>query len=569
MRKGLSRHGYRSSGNVFSPASLFVNGEQGAWYDPSDYTTLFQDSAGTTPVTAVEQAVGLMLDKSKFLALGAELFTSASAAGAAPVNANGTVATSGTNTTCTCTAAGTYGVAFTVTPSAIGTSYRFVITIVSQSVSGRIYIDFGGGSLGFIDPPASGVVRYSINVANTTTPLRAYMLGGSIGNQFTISFDSVKAIAGNHAYQSTSASRPVLRARYNLLTYSEDYTNAAWLKNGVSVTGSAGNQTLTVTGSGGSRSISQLVGNPNSTITFRVTVSAGNVNNAVIGLFTTGFVSVTASVVSGPGSVSGSSIILISGLQSGVQTTVSITTNATVAAIVYAYIYPKDAGEALGSTIMLHNTDVRFASQATGLIGPTYQRIADAATYDSVGFLPYLAFDGVDDSLLTNSVDFSATDKMTVWAGVRKLSDAGDGIVAELSANVSTNDGSFYLAAPESSSSLAYAFLGRGNTPIGIVQRASVALTSYPAPITNVVTSTGDIVGDLNTIRINGVTGASGTGDQGAGNYGNYPLYIGRRNNATLPLNGNLYSLIIRGAQSSAAQISSTETWVNGKTGAY
>jgi len=61
----------------FTPSSLFAAGEQGAWYDPSDLTTLFQDSAGTTPVTLspMEQPVGLMLDKSKGLALGAELVT--------------------------------------------------------------------------------------------------------------------------------------------------------------------------------------------------------------------------------------------------------------------------------------------------------------------------------------------------------------------------------------------------------------------------------------------------------------------------------------------------------------
>ena len=44
--------------------ALFSNSEQGVWYDPSDRATLFQDSAGTTPVTAVEQPVGLILDKS-------------------------------------------------------------------------------------------------------------------------------------------------------------------------------------------------------------------------------------------------------------------------------------------------------------------------------------------------------------------------------------------------------------------------------------------------------------------------------------------------------------------------
>ncbi|HBM28028.1 MAG TPA: hypothetical protein DDZ92_03900 [Halomonas sp.] len=48
----------------FDPLTLFANGEQGAWHDPSDLSTLFQDSAGSTPVTAAGQPVGLMLDKS-------------------------------------------------------------------------------------------------------------------------------------------------------------------------------------------------------------------------------------------------------------------------------------------------------------------------------------------------------------------------------------------------------------------------------------------------------------------------------------------------------------------------
>lgn len=43
---------------------LFSASEPGAWYDPSDMSTLFQDSAGTVPVTAVEQPVGRILDKS-------------------------------------------------------------------------------------------------------------------------------------------------------------------------------------------------------------------------------------------------------------------------------------------------------------------------------------------------------------------------------------------------------------------------------------------------------------------------------------------------------------------------
>lgn len=43
---------------------LFSNGEQGFFYDPNDLTTMYQDAAGTVPVTAAGQPVGLMLDKS-------------------------------------------------------------------------------------------------------------------------------------------------------------------------------------------------------------------------------------------------------------------------------------------------------------------------------------------------------------------------------------------------------------------------------------------------------------------------------------------------------------------------
>ena len=49
---------------LFTPASLFAGGIAGVWYGPSDIDTLFQDSAGTTPVTASGQPVGRMLDKS-------------------------------------------------------------------------------------------------------------------------------------------------------------------------------------------------------------------------------------------------------------------------------------------------------------------------------------------------------------------------------------------------------------------------------------------------------------------------------------------------------------------------
>lgn len=48
----------------FYPEGLFGSGEKGVWFDPSDFSTMFQDSGGATPVTAVGQAVGRINDKS-------------------------------------------------------------------------------------------------------------------------------------------------------------------------------------------------------------------------------------------------------------------------------------------------------------------------------------------------------------------------------------------------------------------------------------------------------------------------------------------------------------------------
>ena len=50
--------------SVFDPASLFADGKQGMWLDPSDPSTLFQDAAGTIPVTTDGDPVGKVLDKS-------------------------------------------------------------------------------------------------------------------------------------------------------------------------------------------------------------------------------------------------------------------------------------------------------------------------------------------------------------------------------------------------------------------------------------------------------------------------------------------------------------------------
>ena len=166
----------------------------------------------------------------------------------------------------------------------------------------------------------------------------------------------------------------------------------------------------------------------------------------------------------------------------------------------------------------------------------------------------------------TNSIDFSAGDKVTVFAGVRKLSDAARAALIELSSGLPA--GSFMVEAPDTASAR-YAMRLAGN--VGSAQVAAPA--TYPAPITNVITPIFDLAAATNLtkmdMRINGVDVAmiDGGGTVGSGNFGNYPLFIGARNNASLFFTGWLTSLIVRGAQSTQGQIEATESWVAGKTG--
>jgi hypothetical protein len=52
-----------TGGRPFNPTTLFAGGTLGSWYDPTDLTTMFQDTAGTQPVTATGQRVALLRDK--------------------------------------------------------------------------------------------------------------------------------------------------------------------------------------------------------------------------------------------------------------------------------------------------------------------------------------------------------------------------------------------------------------------------------------------------------------------------------------------------------------------------
>lgn len=180
------------------------------------------------------------------------------------------------------------------------------------------------------------------------------------------------------------------------------------------------------------------------------------------------------------------------------------------------------------------------------------------------GGLYSLEWDGVDDAGSTPSINFTGTDKMGVFYGMLPTT-SGMGLPVELSSNAASNSGAFYSVSGLDVGTYD-AQLARGDAVAGPSQQAYfVAALGVSVPY--VMAATHDIAGDLSTARRNAIAGANVTGDKGAGNFGNYPLYIGARNNASFFFKGHTYGEIVRGSASTASEIASTEAYLAAKTG--
>ena len=206
--------------------------------------------------------------------------------------------------------------------------------------------------------------------------------------------------------------------------------------------------------------------------------------------------------------------------------------------------------------VYLSSTDIRLATDAH----LPYQRVNTSTDYDTAGFPHYLAFNGTNTAYVTPSIDFTGTDKMTVWAGITRLSDTPSQIIAELSSIAESQPGSWELAAQ-------YVTYNYFATSLGLYAngRAVVAF-AVPTVSKDFITLQMDLSAPTPAGRLSARRNTSGSANTGVfgygGNYGNYPLYIGARNGTSLFFNGRIYSLIVRGAESSLSQIEATENLI-------
>lgn len=522
------------------------------YYTAQAQPVLFQDSAGTAPVTAVEQPVGLMLDKSKSLALGSELITNGDFSNGATGWTLGSETTvAGGKATIASTGAASV---LSQTPASFSAAKFYAVSFDATVRSGSAKLENSGGGT-YVTIATTG--RHNCIVTG---------ISQVIFNRITacsIDFDniSVRELPGNHAFQSTSASRPVLSARVNLLTKTEALTDAAWQK----INGGTG---IAPVVTGGFTA-------PDGTSTaFRVQISiaAGTSGSdySIVRQVLSGLVNTTYTNQLWVKSNTGSNQIFLLYVNNGQPLVTATSSWAQVSSSYSLGTSYFDIGT-LGSTastkvidILVWHPDARVSNDGVGI--PAYQRVNTSTDYDTAGFPLYLKTDGVDDWMQTNSINFTSTDKMTVWAGVRKLSDSATSILTELSSS-SVNNGSFTINAPAAAGT--YRFGANG---VGGVEGAA---SGFVAPITNVLQTAIDLKGATQaaqiTARINAAaTSLSYAGSTGAtGNFGNYPLYLFRRGGGSLPFNGRMYGLIVRGAQSTGTQISNGEKYVNSKTKAF
>lgn len=368
-----------------------------------------------------------------------------------------------------------------------------------------------------------------------------------------------KSGKGNHATQGTSASRPLWSARVNLLTYSEQFDNAAWLKikSGTGVI-------PVITANAGTA--------PDGTSTAdraQFSLGGGTTSGDISRLFQD-----VADPATGTGtwavylrSYDGASTYTMRMWNGSTESNITVTGTwqrfelISVSAVINAQIGLRGDQSSATADVLVWGADLRVTNVGVGL--SAYQRIGAATDYDTTGFPFYASLDGTDDSWATSAIDFSASDKIAVFAAVRKLADT-TGFIAELSANSSTgNNGTF---AVYSQTSDLYVRSG-GTTRVSLPGNGGA--TNSPAPITRVVSNIGDISAPSLRNLVNGSQANIDTTSQGTGNFGNYPLYLGGRAGISNFFKGAVYQLfIVRGAVT-AAEIAAANAYCNIKSKAY
>lgn len=509
-------------------------------FAPWQRDTLKQDTAGTLLIpdddTAYGKSVGMILSVERW---GGKSLAQV-VAGQPELRGNGVVRLSGSAPVATYNAASGVGSVSRVNGSnqsdvkwtlPNGGCYRIEVTN-----TGAAPLGLKDGGLNNITVLGAGQTA-TFHLISASTGLSIAAGADNVTVPFLIhSFKEIPSVpatrVGTDAARPTFARMPKTGVR-NLLTYTEDFSPGAWTKDGTG-TGS----TAVVTANAGTA--------PDGSMTAaRVQFNRGGgttVSDASrLFQFLGGTDTRVGSIYIKSNDASSYSLQLLTGSNVQNITAGASWTRVTVSGASASNLMLRLVGSVGASStadILIWHPQLESGSTATA-----YQKVTGPwdVTEAGVPSIDYLRPDGQDDYMVTPAIDLTAYDKIAVVAGVRKRSDAANGMMAEFSANLSSNNGTFMFLAPGGAGLANYYFGSKGTTDRGgTYTNASVA-----APHTAVLTGLGDISGDLATLFVNGVQRGQSNLDQGSGNYGNHQLFLFGRNGSNLPASVDFFGLAL------------------------
>jgi hypothetical protein len=571
----------------FNPASLFSAAGTTGWVYPEEPgVTLFQDAAGTIPVVNPGDPVGLSLDTSKGLVPGPELVTNGgpnftTATGweqrtSPPLSGSATIVGGNLRVSSGGNAFGGVCTSFT---TVIGRTYK--VTLSASFVSGidgslRVYkADNSGPSAGVATIEGTGNTTVSAVFTATATTSFIHLQASQLGTVYDYSFVSVRELPGNHAFQTTALNRPIygrhpVTGIRNLATQTDNFgsfTQTGSLTTTLVTTGPLGTaRRVTSSASTVAQRITSIGALPLATIT--TTIWLGYVNHQFVQVDTDGtavqFFNVD--LLNGTLGTLGGGITsaTIEALSGGWLVTWTRTTGATTQASAFAFVDSLTAARrpTFAGTGNEQFDIARFQPE-TGSTATDYQRVGNAfdVTEAGVASVNYLSHNGTNQWLTTSSFAWGS-DKATITAGVRKLSDAGGfGRVAEFGNSALTPGGIFAFYAPQNAGSSTYAMRAQGN-----ISKDAIA-SGFAAPLTSVLSGAADIAGSSMSLRVNGQVAATNSA-LGTGNFGTNALFFGSGQGTAGFFNGRRYPSVGINTALTAAQLAQVEAWVTARTGA-
>jgi len=378
-----------------------------------------------------------------------------------------------------------------------------------------------------------------------------------------------KSGRGNHASQATTTARPILRARCNLLTQTENFGHADWsatqqgtkctVEQVVAPDGSMTAQKLTslVFPVVPSRSIT-VQGN---TFRFVVWLKPGiiAVPRALVRNNTTAVNMIQADMSNTSVSNQYGGCTVTAGPDGWKKFSFTVTSGISPGDVVSLY-YGCTGSVQIGDTWSVWHPDFRYLNDAFN--SPEYQRVGVATDYDTEGFRPYLAPDGTDDWMSTGGIDFSSTSNMSIVAGAEKLNELAPFYQALAELGPGNTEGSFALWHPYSDTQ-----------PSRVVARGAgassqtVIVSDIPGNRTDVLTSTIELGVFRIRYKVSGTPNYVGTAD--SGKFGNLPLYLFSRAGTSSRFRGGFYGLIVVGRLLSAVELASAHEFMRNKSRAY